>query len=186
MTWTPKPLGEIWNHPIFTLSGFAVYWNDLARTFWRGEFVWHHVALAAWPVDALLVLLSTIFLAAFFVADVAGIAKRRPESRLAAVICFLLFVSAVALLILGSVWFDFGRCHYPSPAWPYLSSGRLLLGVMVPFLIMFLRGLEALLGWLRLSSARPFVLAAIVSVLVVSQIALSLPVFASQYNWYHP
>jgi hypothetical protein len=53
-------------------------------------------------------------------------------------------------------------------------------------LIMFLRGMDVLLGWLRLSFARPFALVVIVGVALVSEIALSLPVFASEYNWYHP
>ena len=36
-TWTPKPVSEYWHHPIFTPGGFQVFWNELIRTFWRGQ-----------------------------------------------------------------------------------------------------------------------------------------------------
>jgi hypothetical protein len=87
--------------------------------------------------------------------------------------------------VLVSVSFDFGTSFYPSRQLPFLPSGRLIMGSLVPFLILYLGGLEALLGWLRLSFMRIPVLIVIIDLMVMSQIGYSVQVFASQYNWFH-
>lgn len=66
-----------------------------------------------------------------------------------------------------------------------LSVGRLILGALVPFMIMYLSGLESLLDWLRLSFLRLPLLIILVDVMAVAEIVYSLDVFASQYNWFH-
>ena len=56
---------------------------------------------------------------------------------------------------------------------------------MVPFLIMYLSGLESLLEWLRLGFLRLPLLIILVDVMVISEIVYSLDVFVSRYNWFH-
>ena len=41
MGWTPKPLGQYLNHPIFTPGGLLFFCHSLATTLWRGELLWH-------------------------------------------------------------------------------------------------------------------------------------------------
>ena len=91
----------------------------------------------------------------------------------------------MAILILISISFDFGGSNYPSRQYPYLPCGRYLMGSLVPFLIMYLGGMEVLLGWLRLSFLRVPLLVIIVNFIVISEISYSMQVFASQYNWFH-
>jgi len=184
-TWTPKPFGQYWQHPMFTPGGFLYFWSRLAITVWRGEMYWYGDDLAAAGIDAFYFLSSTIFLLLFAIAGIANRGSTRGETRLAAGLCGLLFALSVAILILVSVSFDFGTSFYPSRQRPFLPSGRLIMGSLVPFLIMYVGGLDVLLGWLRLRFARVLLLIIIVNFMVISEIAYSMQVFASQYNWFH-
>ena len=61
----------------------------------------------------------------------------------------------------------------------------MMLGALVPFLIVYLGGLEVLLGWLRIGFLRFPLLIFLVNVMVLSETMYSMDVFASLYNWYH-
>jgi hypothetical protein len=185
LTWTSKPLGQYANHPIFTPGGFLSFWSALVTTFWRGENLWHGYPLAAGPLDTFYVTSTTLCLLAFLLAALAGGAKANVASWWAGIFCSLILALSVALLILCSISVDFGTCFYPSRTWPFLSSGRLILGALVPLLIMYLSGLESLLDWLRLSFARLPLLVIVAGLMAIAEIVYSLDVFASQYNWFH-
>ncbi len=186
MTWTPKPFAEYWNHPIFTPRGFFLrFWSELMSTFWQGEFSWHGTRLAAGKMDVFYVVSSTLFLAIFFAGNIVRRGKTDAETRLTAMLCLLMFAVSVAMLILVSISFDFGTDFYPSRQCPYLTSGRLIMGALVPFLIMYLGGLELLLNRLRMGFARLPVLLVMVGLMTISQIAYTAEVFASRYNWFH-
>ena len=88
-------------------------------------------------------------------------------------------------MVAVSVSFDFGDCWYPSRERPYLTSGRLVLGALIPFLALYLQGLERILGWAAISRYRWAFVAAIAAVMAGSQLAVTHQVFASAYNWYH-
>ena len=184
-TWTPKPLSEYWSHPMFTPGGFLYFWSRLAITFWRGETYWFGDDLAAAGIDAFYFLWSTVFLLAFVIAGLANRGSNRAETRLAAGLCGPLFALSVGILILISVSFDFGTSYYPSREKPFLPSGRLIMGSLVPFLIMFVGGLDVLLGWLRMRFARVPLLVIMVNFMATAEITYSMQVFASQYNWFH-
>ena len=55
----------------------------------------------------------------------------------------------------------------------------------MPVMVMYLGGLEAVLGWLRLSWARVPALVILVAFMATSQFVLSRDVFASEFNWFH-
>jgi 4-amino-4-deoxy-L-arabinose transferase-like glycosyltransferase len=187
MTWTPKSIGEYWHHPIFTPGGLLVFWRGLATTLWRGEFLWHRAALASGPFDSFYFVSSTLLLLSFIVANFFGGQKTPAAMRSAAMFCLPAFVLSVALLILFSISYDFGTgpFNYPSRQSPYFAQGRLILGALVPLLIMYLSGLESLLDWLRLSFLRLPLLIIMVDLMALAEIAYSLDVFTSQYNWFH-
>ena len=185
MTWTPKPLGQYGNHPIFTAAGFVAFWNALLTTFWRGQVMWHGDPLAAGPLDLFYVASSTVFLLVFAIATVAGGANMPRPTRLANAFFLVVFALSVAILIHSSIQVDFGHCFSPSRQWPFFSQGRMILGALVPFLIMYLSGLESLLGWLGLRFLRLPLLIILVDVMAVAEIAYSMDVFASPYNWFH-
>jgi hypothetical protein len=187
MTWTPKPIGQYWNHPIFTAHGCVCFWSALLSTLWRGELLWHRRELADGSMDAFYALSSTVFLLTFVVASVARARKTPPERFSATILCLLMVVLYVALLIFLSISMDFGSGVFgrPSREWPYFANGRMMLGALVPFLIVYLGGLEVLLGWLRIGFLRLPLLVVALHVIALSEIVYSMDVFASQYNWYH-
>jgi hypothetical protein len=184
-TWTPKPVSEYWHHPIFTPSGCWVFWSEFLRTFWRGQMRWHYVSLAASPIDSFYVVSSTLFLLAFAVAAVADRRGVPAETRLFFGLGGLLFAGCLAILVLISISFDFGHSNYPSRRFPYLPCGRYLMGAVVPFFVMYLGGLEAMLERLQWRRLRLPLLIGMAGFMAVSEISYSLQVFASRYNWYH-
>ena len=184
-TWTPKPVSEYWHHPLFTVNGFLYYWSKLLTTLWRGEQFWYGEELAAGPMDVLYFFSSVAFLLAAVGAAIWKRGDDRAETRLAVGLCWLVFALQVAILMQVSVSFDFGTSFYPSRRFPFAYSGRLVMGSLVPFLILYVAGLDALFRWLRLSFLRVPFLIITVDLILISEVCYSLPVFASQYNWFH-
>jgi hypothetical protein len=182
--WTPKPVSEYWNHPIFTPGGVWFFWKSLMSTFWRGELCWHREIIAIPWVDLVYVASSSLFLATFAVCDIGLRAKQPEESARLAAIGFCFFFLFVAALIRMSVAFDFGPCFSPSRKEPYFMAGRLILGGLVPFWIMYVRAIDALFGWRRCKYLRWLALAFLVELMIVPEIIVTLDMFASRYNWY--
>jgi len=187
MTWTAKPLGQYADHPIFTAAGWMCFWRELISTLWRGEVLWHRGQVAAGGMDTFYTWSSTAFLFIFVIATAGRIRKIPAQRGAAATLCLLMVVLYVALLVFLSISVDFGQGMFgrPSHAWPYFANGRMMLGALVPFLVLYLGGLEVLLGWLRIGFLRLPLLILVVDVIAISQIMYSMDVFASRFNWYH-
>ena len=182
--WTHKPFAEWWHHPIFTPHGLWTFLSGLMATFWQGEFMWHRQPLAA-PLADVVYLLLTI--AAFCFA----LLHLRPQSqctsapqRQALWLGSASFAAAVAFLGFLSIIYDFHDCFYPSQAHPYFTSGRLMLGALIPFLLLFVFGLDRALK--RFGDAVKFsALAGIILIMLVTEIAIDWSVFSNPYNWFH-
>ena len=180
--WTTKPLSQIFHHPIFSSHGFWYFVSTLSHNFWRGEIPWHGAPRVSW-IDWLYlfstVVLAVTFLWRIFHQEERPFAERFADRCSLAIACFSVF-----FLICLSLRYDFGTTYYPSRALPYFVSGRLIIGTLVPFLLIYLRGLELL--WKRaLPRLSPFipVLALVLCMGIVESPALR-PVFASPYNFY--
>jgi hypothetical protein len=183
--WTPMPAARILDHPIFTPAGLAYFWGETVPRFWRGEFVWKLVPLASGWSDRFYSWSSLACLAAGAVVLIATWRDADRDERLVNGTSLLLFVGSMLFLVAVSVSFDYGACWYPSRQRPYLTSGRLLLGALVPFAALYLSGLERILGWARIARFRWAVLGVLAAVMVGSEIAVTRQVFASAYNWFH-
>jgi hypothetical protein len=94
-------------------------------------------------------------------------------------------VASVAFLGFACIYFNFGRCPYPSTDHPYFTSGRLLCGALIPFLLLYVQGLDSAFGRIKSGTARMLALGGIVLLMTISEFCLNLPVFSSQYNWFH-
>jgi len=182
--WTPKPWNAVFDHPIFSAAGAWTFWSDLMKTFWRGELVWHVERLAWRPLDAFYALSSALLVGAAVAAWFRN-GDRPAVERRAEAWAFACFAASAAFLAFVSVRFHFGASSYPSAAYPYVSSGRLIGGSLLPFLVLYVSGLarvfpKTVRGTATLSAA---VLIAVV--VTVVEIVLSADVFRSAYNWYH-
>jgi len=178
--WTMKPFSDWWNHPIFSVRGLWLFWSDFAPRFWRGEIMWHGAQISWPPADIYYSVASLIVLAAATIA----LLKNNGPNRLVIALALLSFLASVAFLILVSIAFDFGRCIYPSRAFPYLTAGRLIIGELIPFAVLFVYGVSRLLHPL----GDKLIAAAIiltVSLPVISQMLLDSQVFTSEHNWFH-
>ena len=91
---------------------------------------------------------------------------------------------AVSVLFLGtlSIIYDFGECWYPSKKSPFFTSGRLMSGVLLPFLLIYLNGLERLF---RKTKTILIIVIFIAALILTSEVILSWDIFKSPYNWFH-
>jgi hypothetical protein len=184
LTWTLKPFAEWWHHPIFTPHGLWTFLSKLLATFWQGEFAWHRQPLALPPVDMIYVV-STFIVAGVVLLNLLSksISATRPQ-REALWLGLACFIAAIAFLGFLSIIYDFHDCIYPSREYPYFISGRLILGALVPFLLLFVYGIDCALK--KFGDRTKFlVLAAMVSFMIISEITIDWPVFPNPYNWFH-
>jgi hypothetical protein len=182
--WTLKPFSDWWQHPIFAPHGLGTFWSELMASFWRGEFVWHGQPLASPTVDAFYWISSAILIGLGVASLLARTDAIRPQ-RPALWFGFWSLAASIALLVVLSVAFDFGNCLAPSREHPYFTAGRLVSGALIPFLLLYVRGLDWALS--RAGNDRPqlFVLVGIVLLMTISEIVVSSPAFYSKYNWFH-
>jgi hypothetical protein len=186
MGWGQKSLSEIWDHPIFTPGGFSVFVGDLVPRFWRGQLAWYRTTLAS-PVADTFYLISTVLMLA---AAAFGLRwGRAPKtSRPLELQSWIAVLGSVAMLAVLSLLFVYTEKSDPSLARPYFSHGRLISGALVPFLLLYLRGIQVATSPLppRVATFVAWGLVAlVVCVSLVSEAMLSREVFASRYNWFH-
>ena len=177
--WTVRPFSEWWHHPIFTPRGLWFFLSGNLQTLWQDEMLWYYQPLFLRPVNLFYSLASIVFiLSALFCHKKAGIFQRR-----AVLFAFALVVAGFAFYGYLSIIYDFHNCFYPSRESPYFVSGRLILGALVPFLLLFVIGLDGALNKLG-NAGKFFVLAMLLLFMLGTEIATDWPVFFSQYNWY--
>jgi hypothetical protein len=178
--WTIKPFSQWWAHPIFTPAGLWIFLSGNLATFWQDEKLWHGQRLSLASVNLVYTLVSILFLA------VAACYLKRAEPLQRRALLFALVAVAAIFAFFGfsSIIYDFHNCVYPSPAFPYFTSGRLMLGALVPFLLLFTFGLDRALKKFG-DIGKFFVLAVFLAFMLGSEIATDWPIFQSQYNWYH-
>jgi len=183
--WTHKSFGEWWQHPIFTPHGLWTFVSGLLATFWQGEFLWHRQPLAS-PVVNVIYAISSV---GFVGVAVAALLSRSPgvtgSQRQALWFGFWCLVAAVAFLGFLSIIYDFQDCFYPSRAHPYFTSGRLMLGALIPFLLLYLFGMDCALGRIKNHWAKPLALAGLVLFMLISEITVNRMMFSNAYNWFH-
>jgi hypothetical protein len=181
--WTPQPPGEWWSHPIFSPQGLWTFISGLLATFWQGEILWHRQPLAVPVVDAIYAISSMVFVG----TAVAALLLRSPAAPQRQALWLSFGCVAAAVLFLGflSILYDFHDCFYPSRGHPYFTSGRLMLGALIPFLLLFLYGLDRALSWGKNRWLRPLVLSGIMLFMLMAELAINGRVFPNAYNWFH-
>jgi len=182
--WGRKPIADWLDHPIFTPSGLWEFATGLIPTFWRGELAWHRSDLALPAMDALYTA-STLLL---LVLALAGLRGREPGRFLAEGLATVAVAVATGLLVLLSLAFVFDATTNPTASRPYFVQGRLISGVLLPFLLVYVRGLEVATARLPPRAARTLGWGAVVALALavsISELVLAWPVFASEYNAFH-
>jgi hypothetical protein len=183
--WRHKSIGELWDHPLFTPSGIGYFWSELMRRFWRGEMTWHGATETSGLADGYFVWSSLLLLACAALARWVAKPNLSKGQRLAELAAWGSVVFSILFLMVLSIQFDFGDCIYPSRREPYFASGRLMAGALVPFFVLYVAGIEALL--LRAGKVLgPALGIGITLVMMVLSRAALLPLaWESLYNWWH-
>lgn len=181
--WTNKPFAEWFHHPIFTPGGLWTFVSDNLSSFWQGEILWQRQPLAVPGVILFYVWLTLAVLA------VAATRLQKPASNAAPAQAALWFsfaclTAAFAFFALLSVKYDFQDCFYPSRVHPFFTSGRLMLGLLIPFLLLFAAGLDQAMKRFTVT-AKFTVLAALLLFMLASEITTDWKIFPNEYNWFH-
>jgi hypothetical protein len=183
--WTLKPIGAWWHHPIFTLPGLWTFISGLIATFWQGEFLWYGQPMTSPVVNTI----YTIFSLGFVGIALANLLPRFTATTVAQqqALWFGVWNLAVSLVFLAflSVIYDFHDCFYPSREHPYFTSGRLMGAALIPFLLLFVYGMDCAASRLNGQRARLIALAGFVLFMLITEITVDWPVFSNEYNWFH-
>lgn len=181
--WTIKPWTEWWQHPIFSPSGAWTYLSGELATFWQGEFWWFGKPMGMAFLN-IIYTLASLLLPAITLINLFKREKVTPlQSQMLylGMICFVGFLGMFAFL---SVIYDFHDCVNPSRAHPFFAAGRMMLGMLIPFLIVVAFALDCLLK--PFGTAIKFsALASILLAMLSAEIFTDWPAFFSQYNWFH-
>jgi Predicted membrane protein (DUF2142) len=182
LAWTHKPISVWINHPIFTANGLWLYWKDTIVSYWRGEFNWYLKILALPAMDIFYCVSSFAFviIGAFLLRSRNTIFQKQINC-----ISLWVFISLLLFMILLSISFDYGDCTYPSQAYPYFASGRLISASLIPFLILYVQGLEKVLCWIKSEMIRVGILAVLAIIITISEIIINLPAFFSEFNMFN-
>jgi len=185
LSWTTKPLSELFQHPIFTPKGFCYFSAELTKTFWRGEFIWHGQDLAYPWADLLFIITTGVFFlfSAFSLFRKPG--KNEGNYRSILLMSFFVVAVSVLFLIFISTRFDFGNCFYPSKKFPYFVSGRLISCVIIPFFLIFLSGTKTFFKKIGGETGAFVFIALFIMAISISEIFLTWKVFGSAFNWFH-
>ena len=182
--WTLKPFSDWWHHPIFTPHGAWTFLSGLLAALWQGEFMWHGQPLASTAANWIYVAASIGIIAVALGVLTARSVSATGTQRLTLWLALVSVAGTVAFLAFLSIIYDFHDCANPSREHPYFTQGRLLLGALIPFLLLFVFGMDRALGRLG-NAAKYLALASMILFMLISEIAVDWPVFFSPYNWFH-
>ncbi len=182
--WTLKPFAEWWHHPIFTPAGLWTYLSGQFSTFWQGEFYWHNQPMPSPVMGILYTILSLALPAVTLVSLFQKMKDPAPLRREMLSFCFIILIAILGFFALISIIYDFHNALYPSRAHPYYHSGRLLLGALIPFLLLFVYGIDRLLSRFR-PRIKFSALAAMMILMLITETAADWPAFFNDYNWFH-
>ena len=179
--WTHRNISEWFQHPIFTFTGITEFTTGIISTFWRGEMIWWTKPIADSISDMFFILSTLIFI-------IAGIFINKNNNKLFSQsnkIAIASFISVILFMILLSISFDFGNCENPSRMHPYFVSGRLISGVLIPFGILYLQGMNTILFKIRDQKIKLYILASAVVIITALEYINHIPVFESKFNFFN-
>ena len=182
--WTLKPWPEIWHHAIFSANGFHYFFNMLTEGFWRGEIWWRGDPMRWGVADGWYRRSSIIFVVTF---AVKLFKKGRSEGKLQRINGYLslyLILAAYLFMAAISLPYDFHDCVNPSRAHPFFVSGRIIIGVLLPFAIMYSSGFETLSKPVR-RYVHPLIPFAVFAVFVTAtELIVRGDIFHSAFNFF--
>jgi hypothetical protein len=134
--------------------------------------------------EAVYTLLTLVVLAAALPALLPGSKGVDSSARPALCLSAACFLAGLAFFALVSIALNFNNCPNPTREHPYIREGRLMIGLMIPFFLLFVYGLDRLLQRFGMT-AKFLVLAGFILAMLATEIATDWPAFSNPFNWYH-
>jgi hypothetical protein len=184
LTWTTKPLADVFHHPLFSWDGLSYFLLQLTRTFWHGEYLWHGHWMRSAGADWFYVFSSLLMLVVFSLSWVRQRRALSPLQMLAGVQALFLIAGSVLFLAAISLPFDFHDCIFPSRLRPFFISGRIISGALLPFVLIYSIGLETVLNCFRKWIPPVVVLLYLMVFITTAEIVVREPAFLSPYNFF--
>lgn len=182
--WSIKPFAEWWHHPIFSPAGLWTYLSGQLGTFWQGEIWWQGPRLCLTGTDNIYTVLSLVLLAVALASLAPRSSNSTPALRTALLLALVCFIAELGFFGLMSIVYDYHKFHNPSREHPYFMAGRMMIGALIPFLLVFVYGLDRVLS--RFGSTAKFAtLIGMLTAMLALEIVTDWPVFHSPYNWFH-
>jgi hypothetical protein len=182
--WTRTSWQDIVHHPMFTWHGSSYFLVRLTENFWNGEYGWHGVRLRS-PSSDWFYVFSSALMISLFIIDFVRRRRFIPElQRWAGSQALFLVASSVMFLATVSLVFNYPDNAYPSRLFPYLVSGRVISGALLPFALVYAIGLQAITNYMRKWVSPVTVLACILLFITVSDIRVRSTVFSSHFNFF--
>ena len=172
-----KALSDIPDHEFFSPRGVTIFVAGVTTRFWQGELYWNGKQLWRPAHDRFYFVSSVLLTGIAFFAALFGDKKR----RFAMMCCFVAVGVSIMFLAGLSVAFDYeGLLNRP-----FIVAGRLIFGAVVPFSILYMRGLQIMLAPVKLKTLPFLILTAIMIWISIGEAIFTAPVFASGFNAYH-
>jgi len=182
--WKVNSPSQVWQHPLFTWHGLGYFLMRLTGSFWHGEYGWHAQILRSEYIDCFYVFSSALMITLFVIWMARRWVMLSGTQRWAGTQALILVASSVVFLATLSILFDFPDGGYPSKLSPYLVSGRIVSGVLLPFIFLYAKGFEVLANQLRQWVHPSTLLAALTLGVTCSDLWIRRHVFASPLNFY--
>ena len=182
--WTMKPWQQVWQHPILSIRGISFFLRELIPRYWRGEFSWQGSPMKWQVADVFYMVSSYVMLAVFAMYLVRQRKADETVARLSSYLSLYLVAASVLFLAAISLPFDFQRCLYPSRAYPYFVSGRIISGTLLPFALIYLNGFEYMWRPIR-KYVHPIIPFAMICIFILyAQVLVTREVFRSPFNFF--
>jgi hypothetical protein len=188
---TKKTFVEWFDHPIFKSNSLTFLSGNLylqIYTFWRGEVSWannDNNSLMRHMSDIFYVSTSIMFVILAVVKNCISDKKPIKPNKFYKIVIILLFIAYLVFIILLSIQFDFGHQHAPSVSNPFFNKGRLIIGSLVFFVILYIDGLVYLIDILKFKVNPLNVIFTICLIVMAFTINASYKIFGSSWNWFH-
>lgn len=154
------------------------------RDFLAGGIFWYNKPMSLPGSQALYTILSLVLLIAVLPALWPRFSNVPSFQRQALQLSMACFVAILGFFVLMSIRYDFHDSYNPSRWRPFFCEGRLLLGALIPFLVLFVYGWDRMLRRFG-NSAKFAVLGSMILIMLAVEIVTDWPVFSNPYNWYH-
>lgn len=146
--------------------------------------MWHNRELHFFLIDDFYAVSSLIFVAIALISIRPSQLCSNLQSK-ALLVAALNLIAAISFFFVLSIAFDFGRCIFPSRAHPYFTSGRLMMGALVPFALLYTYGVNELFRRFRVGFPAWIGVGLLLMIASISEIVVKHSVFSSQHNWFH-